>query len=428
MNSITLNLELNKSHKNKRGLHSIRLFIYNSFTKERYYFRTPFKLSKADFENSWIKNKSAAKHRNMNLEMSKFLDKVDNCILKMKNFDKDEFKELFYGSGGKKNLKYYYNKKINDFKDIGSYGTAQTYLNSQKFLKKYNNDKELDFNQINSKWLFKFDKYCTENGLLSVSSLGIYLRPLRTIFNLAIHEGVIPKEKYPFGRFGYTIPQAENKKKALTKSQVQQLFDIRPKSTAQKMAKDFWFFSYLTNGLNLKDIIMIKNRDLKDDYFLYERKKTQYNVKKRFTSKIYLTDFTKSVLNQYGNPDPNKPDDFVFNILNRNMSNEEQYKKKKDFNRRINRHFSKLVEMSDIDEKVSFYWARHSFATISILNGVRLEAVSKKLNHTSLETTMLYFKGFEEETYQKINSKILEFSNQEDDDKLSNLQSSLSIK
>lgn len=414
-NSINLNLELNKSHINKRGFHSVRLLVYDMSKRKRYYLKTPFKLSENDFENSWIKNKSAPKHRNMKLEMSKFLERVDNCIEQMGGFDKEEFKELFYGSGkAKKNLEYYYNKKINDFKDIGSYGGAEPYMNSQKFLKKYNNDKELDFNQIDSKWLYKFDNHCIGKGLLSVSSLGIYLRPLRTIFNLAIHEGIIPKEKYPFGKYGYTIPESENVKKALTKEQIQKLFDYEPKNPLQKMAKDFWFFSYLSNGLNLKDILMIKNRDLKGDYFVFERKKTKHNVKKRYNSKVYLTDFTKSVIKNYGNPNPKKPQDYVFDILNINMSDKDEYKKRKNFNRKINQHFLKFVKSVEIDEKVSFGWARHSFATVSILNGVRFEVVSKRLNHTSLETTMLYFKGFEEETYQKINDKILELSKDND--------------
>ena len=64
----------------------------------------------------------------------------------------------------------------------------------------------------------------------------------------------------------------------------------------------------------------------------------------------------------------------------------------------------------EIEENISFAWARHSFATISILAGVRLELVSKQLTHTSLETTMLYFKGFEDDTYKQVSDKILDFS------------------
>ena len=159
---------------------------------------------------------------------------------------------------------------------------------------------------------------------------------------------------------------------------------------------------------------MIKNKDLNEDYFLFSRKKTIHTVKKRSTAKVYLTDFTRSVITRYGNPDPNKPEEYVFNILNTEMDNNEKHIKKKNFNRKINQHFLKFVKSTGINEEISFAWARHSFATIAILSGIRIEAVSNRLNHTSLETTMLYFKGFEEETYRKINDKILEYSREND--------------
>ena len=44
----------------------------------------------------------------------------------------------------------------------------------------------------------------------------MYLRPLRTIFNEAIEDGIIKKEKcYPFGRRKYKKPTSKNTKKAL---------------------------------------------------------------------------------------------------------------------------------------------------------------------------------------------------------------------
>jgi site-specific recombinase XerD len=133
-------------------------------------------------------------------------------------------------------------------------------------------------------------------------------------------------------------------------------------------------------------------------------------VKIRNSVKVHLIEFTKKVINEYRNPDSNKMQDYVFDVLNINMSDAEKHKKKKNFNRKINQHFLKLARTLEIEENISFAWARHSFATISILAGVRLELVSKQLTHTSLETTMLYFKGFEDDTYKQVSDKILDFS------------------
>jgi hypothetical protein len=44
----------------------------------------------------------------------------------------------------------------------------------------------------------------------------MYLRPLRTIFNEAIEDGIIKREKcYPFGRRKYKIPASKNTNKSL---------------------------------------------------------------------------------------------------------------------------------------------------------------------------------------------------------------------
>ena len=60
----------------------------------------------------------------------------------------------------------------------------------------------------------------------------MYLRPLRTIFNEAIEDGIIKKEKcYPFGRRKYKIPASKNTKKAL------ELNDIKRYSTINAIPK-----------------------------------------------------------------------------------------------------------------------------------------------------------------------------------------------
>ena len=81
----------------------------------------------------------------------------------------------------------------------------------------------------------------------SKTTVGIYLRPLRAIFNKAIEEGDIVADIYPFKK--YQIPTGQNIKKALDKSELKKLFttQVEPGSPKEK-ARDFWFFSYQCNG------------------------------------------------------------------------------------------------------------------------------------------------------------------------------------
>jgi integrase/recombinase XerD len=53
-----------------------------------------------------------------------------------------------------------------------------------------------------------------KDGGLSKSTIGIYLRPLRAIYNEAIEDGFAKKDRsYPFGRRKYQIPAARKVKK-----------------------------------------------------------------------------------------------------------------------------------------------------------------------------------------------------------------------
>ena len=87
----------------------------------------------------------------------------------------------------------------------------------------------------------------------------MYLRPLRTIFNEAIKDGVIKKEKcYPFGRRQYKIPASKNTKKALEFKEIKNIYYYKcdPKNESEQKAKEWceslikFFFPELTdNGL-----------------------------------------------------------------------------------------------------------------------------------------------------------------------------------
>jgi integrase/recombinase XerD len=87
---------------------------------------------------------------------------------------------------------------------------------------------------------------------------------LRAIFNKAIAENEIRTDIYPFGNKKYKIPASKNTKKALSKEQLKKLLEYVPKNEFQKKARSFWFFSYSCNGMNIKDIALLKFKDIQE--------------------------------------------------------------------------------------------------------------------------------------------------------------------
>lgn len=59
----------------------------------------------------------------------------------------------------------------------------------------------------------------------------------------------------------------------------------------------------------------------------------------------------------------------------------------------INRHLKKIAEAANVNKRVTFHTARHTFATtITLQQGIPLETVSKMLGHTNVTTTQIYAK------------------------------------
>src|ERR1700761_7948422 len=60
-------------------------------------------------------------------------------------------------------------------------------------------------------------------------------------------------------------------------------------------------------------------------------------------------------------------------------------------NQEVNRSLKIIAEICGIQKYLTFHLARHTFATtVTLMNGVPIETISKMLGHTKLTTTMIY--------------------------------------
>ena len=243
----------------------------------------------------------------------------------------------------------------------------------------------------------------------SQATVGVYLRALRALFNRAIEDKEINKDCYPFGKRKYSIPATKNKKIALSSEQLKILFHSKPRIVQQEKAKDFWFFSYACNGINMKDIALLKYKNIKDDRIEIYRAKTKQTSKANLKSiTIYLNDFSKEVIEKYGKKDKH-PDNFIFDIIDNTTNPKGIRAKVINFTQFVSQHISNLCIENELPREISTNWARHSFATNSVRNGASLEFMRESLGHSDLKTTMGYFAGFEDETKKEFAKQLMNF-------------------
>jgi len=59
----------------------------------------------------------------------------------------------------------------------------------------------------------------------------------------------------------------------------------------------------------------------------------------------------------------------------------------------MNAYLKVIADVCGITKPITFHIARHTFATtVTLLNGVPIESVSKMLGHTNIKTTQHYAK------------------------------------
>ena len=405
-----ISIYLDVRRKKANGNYPVKLRVFIPTIRKQKLYSTPFEFTENEFKSIWEAVKPRSEYKEIQMKMKALELHANQTADKLSHFTLEKFeRELFrVAHSNRGDVVNLYQEAIEQYKRNNQIGTASSYELSLASLLGFHKREGLHFTEISSQWLRDYERYMVETKRRSRTTVGIYLRPLRAIFNTAIEDGIISQDLYPFGRRKYTIPAPTSTKKALTKDQLKILFEADPKTAEQAKAKAFWFFSYACNGMNFKDIANLRYQDIIGDTLQFRRAKTVKTNTSQAPVVVYMNDFTKKVIEDYGNENKT-PKNYIFNLIDHSVSSEVMHTQLKNFIRFINQHFSKFAKDNGIEEQVSTYWARHSFATNAIRSGASMEFVSEALSHSNLNTTKKYFAGFEDEKKKEISKKMMEF-------------------
>lgn len=403
-----ISITLDKRRKKKKGTYPVRLRVFIPETKAQKLYGTKFDFTVKEFSSTWTE-KPRKEYKENKKPLLALLVKANEVADKINPFNFEDFERLMFGkTGTKQNVNYYFDKAVERHKKRGSISTATSYEYALQCLLRFHEKENINFKDISVSYLEQFEKFCIEKEGKSITTVGIYLRNLRAVFNEAIGNKTITSDIYPFGKKKYQIKTGKKAHKALTPEQLKTLFEGKPETPEQEKAKAFWFFSYLSNGMNMKDILKLKCSNIEGDKVTFVRAKTENATQEQKQITFYLNHYTKQVIEKYGNLNQSA-NSYIFPVFNYDQTPEEQESKKLAFIRFVNQHFRKYTKSLGIQEKASTYWARHSFTTIAIQKGMSMEFIGEALGHTDMKTTIGYFAGFEDETKKDLSSKLLDF-------------------
>ncbi|REE07672.1 MULTISPECIES: tyrosine-type recombinase/integrase [Winogradskyella] len=274
--------------------------------------------------------------------------------------------------------------------------TANWYKNAITAFEKFNNNSPVKFHQITVTFLTDFEIEHLSKGN-SKNCISSYARAIRAIYNSAIKEDVFIPFKHPFS--SYKIPSTtRTKKKALSKEKINAIRNLKYEENSTLWhTRNYFLAMFNCRGMNLIDLAKLKLGDIKGNRIFYGRSKTNDPLSIRIT-----TEFSE-ILNKYTHD--KEPNDFIFPIGY--DGSVEAFKKYRSDRRLINKLLKKIAKDANIEEKITSYYIRHSWATIAKNMGISTEIISEGLGHQSIRTTEVYLKSFENIVLDEANDLIV---------------------
>lgn len=286
--------------------------------------------------------------------------------------------------------------KIQELLEEARIGTMGYYKDCLVSVEKYAG-KNIPFTDVNIQWLNKFERFLLKNEM-SYASIGMRMRGIRTMMNIAKNEGLIKEIQYPFGRGKYEIKTAAGRKKALSMAQLSQVLAYNDGDETTRRYRDIWFFIYLCNGINVADLVRLKFSDIIDGEICFMRQKTARtsNLKKEIT--VPITPQMQDIIDRWGNKP--HPGNYLFNLIPHTKDPIRHEIEVEYLIKHINNRMKMIGEKLGIG-KITTYTARHTFATVLKRSGANLLYIQESLGHSDPRTTENYLASFEQDERRK---------------------------
>ncbi|MEM7368722.1 MAG: site-specific integrase [Bacteroidota bacterium] len=276
---------------------------------------------------------------------------------------------------------------IEDFKIAKRFGNARSYFTVLGVLKGFCQNlgkDDLEFREVTYRFLKQLEHHHLAKGN-SINGLAVYMRTIRAVYNYGIKAGMVERESYPFHE--YKIQTEPTKKRAISVEHLRNIVNLSLSEEEEPRLfhyRNYFLTSYLLWGISFMDLAFLQVENIVNDRVQYRRRKTGklYDIK--------LTEQLSEILSYYI-ADKN-PQDFIFPIIKREQL-DDQYKDILWERKRYNTGLEEIASRCGIEEKLTSYVARHSFATQALFNEIPLKAISQMLGHSKLSTTEIYLKS-----------------------------------
>lgn len=276
----------------------------------------------------------------------------------------------------------------------GQHRTGETYATTLSSFKRFRLGIDLPLKAIDGELFSSYRSYLRCKGL-SPNTISFYLKHLKSIYNRAVSEGLIPDKK-PFKQL--TTSTEKTAKRAISLQTIKQLKSLDcSHSPSECLARDMFLFSFYTRGMSFVDIAHLQKRNLKGDILFYRRRKTNQPLT------IHWEPCMQTILDSYSSTTTSP---YLFSIINKPDADAERQYKNVQF--LINRHLKNIGKKLGLSQPLTMYCARHSWASIAYEKGIPVAVISEGMGHDSETTTRIYLTSLKTEVVDDANRTILD--------------------
>jgi site-specific recombinase XerD len=363
-------------------------------------------------ENEWdeLKQKVKKNHPNsarMNASLAqKIADaeaQVADLERKVKTVSIKKIKEAIKGKEVPNFFEYAY-KRMEIIKSTVSYSTYKAYYAAIVKFEKWVGTRDVYFDDFSVTLLNDYKNYLSKELKNGLTTQRLSIIVLGTIFNQAIKEEIIPETMFPFKKL--TLKTDNTKRLFLNKDKILDLTQLKLiEGKKANLWRDLFLFSIYAGGLRFSDVIEMQ-------YKHYNKNEQRISKLIRKTGRPHQFKIGKvaiDILEKYCKEGADN-EDYIFPVIEDQKGYERseslRYFYTAKYNKLANWHLKKLGEKMELPFKLSFHLSRHTFATNALNNGMRIEHVSKLMDHRDISTTQVYAKIISEELDKAVDNYI----------------------
>ncbi len=318
-------------------------------------------------------------------QIKKYRDQVLDLQVEDKEFTSTSLYDRVNNQIKRKTVSDLFQSHIANLKAQKRTGYALTFSELYNSLILFHGHLDIHFADIDVTWLRQYEAWLRSRGSAE-NTIGKRFRTLRAVYNLAIEQGIVKAEYYPFKVYKVSKLHQTPAKRAISKEEIMKVINYQCTDPYDRLAIDLFTFGYFMGGINFGDMAFLKSENIVDGRLVYIRRKTHKLIRLPLQPKAI------EIIERYHTNGAL----FLFPILSDFHKTEQQQRNRlHKVLSNVNKRLKRIGKNMEIPIDLTTYVSRHSYATVLKRSGVSTSIICESLGHSSEKVTQYYLDSFE---------------------------------